>query len=146
MDWSVAVTPLDKGQVDEMARKAFHLMTGLNLDSFNVRTKIETEGLPKRSDSDNKIFSAKDVEYPFATFKYGDSNSVRVPFSGEMVQVSPGHGEFVSLLAIVSKTEAVYELGEKFIGHGAWESALVKKVNSMDTAQRGEVYRRLFVH
>jgi hypothetical protein len=63
-----------------------------------------------------------------------------------MVQTSPGHGEFVSLLAIVSKTEAVYELGEKFIGQGTWESNLLNQVNSMNTEQRGAVYRRLFVH
>lgn len=146
MDWSCAVAPLDKGQVDEMARKAFHAMTGMNLDSFNVQTKIETEDFPNRTDSNSKIFSAKDVVYPFAIFKYGDSNSVRVPFFGEMVQTSRGHGEFVSLLAIVSKTEAVYELGEKFLGQGTWESNMLNQVNSMNTEQRGEVYRRLFAH
>lgn len=146
MDWSCAVTPLDKGQVDEMARKTFHAMTGMDLNRFNVQTMIETEKLPKPTDSNYIILSAKDVVYPFATFKYGDSNSVRVPFSGEMVQTGPGHGEFVSLFAVVSKTEAIYELGEKFIGHGTWENNMVKKVNSMNTAQRSEVYRRLFVH
>jgi hypothetical protein len=146
MDWSCAVAPLDKGQVDGMARQAFHAMTGVNLDSLNVQTKIETEDFPNRTDANRKTFSAKDVVYPFAIFKYGDSNSVRVPFYGEMVQTSPGHGEFVSLLAIVSKTEAVYELGEKFIGQGTWESNLLNQVNSMNTEQRGAVYRRLFVH
>jgi hypothetical protein len=63
-----------------------------------------------------------------------------------MVQTSPGRGEFVSLLAIVNKSEAVFELGEKFLGQGTWERNMLDQVNSMDTEQRGEVYRRLFVH
>ncbi|MGO8766087.1 MAG: hypothetical protein ACLQSR_13250 [Limisphaerales bacterium] len=154
MDWSGAVAPLDKGQVDELARKAFHAITGMNLESFNVETKIDIEKFPNpngvhadatvATDSKIKILTPKDVVYPFAIIKYGDANSVRVPFFGEMVQTSPGRGEFVSLLAIVSKTEAVYELGEKFLGQGTWESNMLKQVNSMNTTQRGEVYRRLF--
>jgi len=156
MDWSGAAAPLDKQQVDEMARKAFQAMTGMNLDSFNVHTKIDIEKFPNlnavhadvtvASDSKIKILTSKDVVYPFAIIKYGDSNSVRVPFFGEMVQTSLGRGEFVSLLAIVNKSEAVLELGEKFLGQGTWETNLLKQVNSMNTTQRGEVYRRLFVH
>jgi hypothetical protein len=156
MDWSCAVAPLDKGQVDEMARKAFHAMTGRDLGSLNVGTKIEVEKFLNRNavhqdvtvtgDPGVKIFTPKDYVYPFATFKYGDVNSVRVPFSGEMVQTSPGHAEFVALLAIVGKSEAVYELGEKFLGQGTWERTMLDQVNAMDTEQRGEVYRRLFAH
>ena len=156
MDWSGAVAPLDNGQVDEMARKAFQAMTGMNLDSFNVQTKIDIEKFPNlnaahadvtvASDSKINILTPKDVVYPFAIIKYGDANSVRVPFFGEMVQTSPGRGEFVSLLAIVNKSGAVLELGEKFLGQGTWESNMLKQVNSMNTTQRGEVYRRLFAH
>jgi hypothetical protein len=156
MDWSCAVAPLDRQQVDGMARKAFQTMTGMNLDSFNVQTKIDIEKFPNlnsvhadvtvASDSKIKILTPNDGVYPFAIVKYGDSNSVRVPFFGEMVQTSPGRGEFVSLLAIVNKSEAVFELGEKFLGQGTWESNMLKQVNSMNTAQRGEVYSRLFVH
>jgi len=156
MDWSGAVAPLDKGQVDELARKAFHAMTGMNLDSFNVQTKIDIEKFPNpnavhtdvtvASDSKIKILTPKDVVYPFAIIKYGDANSVHVPFSGEMVQTSPGRGEFVSLLTIVNQSEAVFELGEKFLGQGNWERNMLDQVNSMNTEQRGEVYRRLFVH
>lgn len=127
------------------ARKAFQAMTGMDLDSLNVETKIETGKFPNPIDSGKKIFESKDFVYPFATFKYGDSNSVRVPFFGEMVQTGPGHGEFVSLLAIVSKTEAVFQLGEKFLGQGTWENKMLEQVNSMNTEQRGEVYRRLFI-
>lgn len=156
MDWSGAVAPLDKRQVDAMARKAFHAMTGMNLDSFNVRANIEMEKFPNpnavhadvtvASDSKIKILTPKDVVYPFAIFKYGDANSVRVPFFGEMVQTSPGHGEFVSLLAIVDKANATFELGVQFLGQGTWESNMLNQVNSMNTTQRGQVYRRLFVH
>jgi hypothetical protein len=156
MDWSRAVVPLDKGQVDEIARKSFHAMTGMNLDSLNVQTKIDIEKFPNQNavqanepvagDSKIKVLTPNDVVYPFAIIRYGDANSVRVPFFAEMVQTSPGRGEFVSLLAIVNKSEAVFELGEKFLGQGTWESNMLKQVNSMDTEQRGEVYRRLFVH
>jgi len=139
-----------------LARKAFHAMTGMNLDSFNVQTKIDIEKFPNpnavhtdvtvASDSKIKILTPKDVVYPFAIIKYGDANSVHVPFSGEMVQTSPGRGEFVSLLTIVNQSEAVFELGEKFLGQGNWERNMLDQVNSMNTEQRGEVYRRLFVH
>jgi hypothetical protein len=128
-------------------------MTGLNLDSLNVQTKIDIEKFPNvanadvvTSDPKIKVVTPSDVVYPFAIIRYGDANSVRVPFFAEMVQTSPGRGEFVSLLAIVNKSEAVFELGEKFLGQGTWESNMLKQVNSMDTEQRGEVYRRLFVH
>lgn len=155
MDWSGAVVPLGKGQVDEIARKAFHAMTGLNLDSLSVQTKIDIEKFSNpnaihanviTSDSKIKILPPKDDVYPFAIIRYGDANSVRVPFFAEMVQTSPGRGEFVSLLAIVNKSEAVFELGEKFLGQGTWESKMLTQVKSMNTEQRGEVYQRLFIH
>jgi hypothetical protein len=35
---------------------------------------------------------------------------------------------------------------ENFLGQGNWERNMLGQVNSMNTEQRGEVYRRLFVH
>ena len=154
MDWSIAVTPLDENQVDTLAHNAFHEMTGLDLNSFNFTTKILTEGIlnpnaihPEVTMTGNlnaKFFTPKDYVYPFATFQYGDSNFMLVPFSGEMVQTSLGHGEFVNLFASLKKTEAIFELGEKFLGQGTWEQDMLDQVNSMDTEQRGQVYRRVF--
>ena len=38
----------------------------------------------------------------------------------------------------------IFELGEKFLGQGTWEQDMLDQVNSMDTEQRGQVYRRVF--
>jgi len=156
MDWSCAVAPLDKNQVDAMARNAFHEMTGLDLKSFNVVTKMDTEKIlntsaihPEVTVTGNlnaKLFSPKDYVYPFATFEYSDSNFSRVPFSGEMVQSSSGRGEFVKLFAVSRNPDALFELGEKFIGQGTWEQNLLFEVRSMNTEERGQVYRRVFQH
>jgi len=155
MDWSSAAAPLDKNQVDRLARNAFQEMTGLGLDTFDVETKIETPGIlnPDAVHPDvtvtgipnARLYSIpKDYLFPFATFKYGDSGSVRVPFSGEMVQTSPGRGEFVSLFAITSKRGAMFELGEEFLGHGTWEQKFLAEVRAMNTEERERVYRRIF--
>ena len=94
----------------------------------------------------HKLFTPKDYVYPFAIFSYDDKRPIRVAFSGEMVQTSAGRGEFVNLFAVVRKTEAIFELGEEFLGKGTWEQAILDNVHSLNTEQRGEVYRRIFQH
>ena len=155
MDWSSAVRPLEKNQVNMLARHAFHEMTGLDLASFHVeQTKMDVEGLlnPNASHPDvtvtgninARLYTPKDYVYPFAAFSYGGGGSVLVAFSGEMVQTSPGRGEFVDLFAVVKKTEAIFELGEKFLGQGTWEQAMLDNVRSLNTQERGQIYRRIF--
>ena len=157
MDWSFSVAPLDKNQVDTLARRAFHEMTGLDLSDFNAEAKIRTPEIlnPEAVHSDVKVtgninarlFSKpKDYVYPFAIFQYDKLDPALVFFSGEMVQTSAAHGEFVSLFAGVRKTEAIFELGEKFLGQGTWEQEFITKVRAMNTEERGQVYRRVFQH
>ena len=156
MDWSVASTPLDSNSVDEIAQKAFFEMTLTNLQSFKVATKINIEKFlntnakhPEVTVTGNpnfKLFTPKDYVYPFATFEYHEVGGSRMSFSGEMAQTAPGQGEFVKLLAVNRNPDALFELGEKFLGVGTWEGNMLEQVNSMNTTQRGEVYRRLFAH
>lgn len=155
MDWSCAVSPLDKNWVDEEARNAFHEMTGLDLNSFNVETNIRMEkflnknavhsGVTVTGSLQARLFTPKDYVYPFATFEYGNSNLTRVTFEGEMVQTSPGRGEFVSLLAFLNKTQGIFELGEKFLGQGTWEQDMVDQIDAMSEEQREQVFRRTFI-
>jgi hypothetical protein len=160
MDWSCAVRPLDTNQVSRLAHRAFREMTGLDLGSFHLeKSKIDVEGIlnpnashPEVTVTGNlnaKLYTPKDYLYPFAEFQYDDTSSahpVHVTFSGEMVQTSPGRGEFVELFAVVRKTEAIFELGEEFLGQGTWEQAMLDNVRSLNTEQRGQVYRRIFQH
>lgn len=94
-----------------------------------------------------KLYTPKDYLYPFADFRFDDSGAAHranVAFSGEIVQTTPGHGEFVKLFAVVRKTEAIFELGEKFLGKGTWEQTLLDRVRSLNTDERGQIYRRVF--
>jgi hypothetical protein len=160
MDWSQAAQPLAKEQVDTLARKAFHEMTGLDLSSFQIRqTKIDIEpivnpdashsGVTVTGNLNARLYTPQDKVYPFVEFRYDDTtpaHPANVAFSGQMVQTSTRQGQFVELFAVLRKTEAVYELGEKFLGQGTWEQPLLDHVNSLNTDQRGEVYRRIFSH
>jgi hypothetical protein len=160
MDWSSAVSPLDKGQVGTLVYHAFHEMTGLDLGSFQLATtKIDVQGIldsnavhPEVSVTGNlnaKLYTPKDYRYPFAEFQYDDTTPKHEPhvaISGEMVQTSPGHGEFVKLVTLVRKTGAIFELGEEFLGQGTWEQSMLNNVRSLDTDQRGQVYKRIFQH
>jgi hypothetical protein len=160
MDWSGAVQPLDKEEANTLSRHAFREMTGLDLDSFHLgKTKIDSERIlnPVASHPDvtvtgnlnARIYTPKDYLYPFVEFSYDDSDPMHSPFvsfSGQMVQTSPGRGEFVDLFAVVRKTEAVFELAEKFLGQGTWEESMLDNVHSLDTEQRGQIYRRIFQH
>jgi hypothetical protein len=154
MGWSGTSVPLDKKQVDTMAQNAFYEMTGRSLNSFNVGSRIATDkilnhdavhpGVTVTGNLNAKLFTPQDYVYPFATFQYGDSNFTKVPFQGEMVQSAAGKGEFVELLVIARKQDALFELGEKFFGQGNWEQDVIDGVNSMNTEQRGQVYQRVF--
>jgi hypothetical protein len=157
MDWSCAARPLDKNEINRITHIAFHEMTGLDLDALHVESvAFDTQGVlnPDAVHPDVKVtgtlkaklFTPNDYVYPFASFKYGDSNSVRVVFSGEMVQTSSGRGEFVELFALVNKSDAIFELGEKFLGQGTWEQAMLDNVHSLSTEERGKIYRRIFQH
>lgn len=160
MDWSSAVSPLDKGQVGTLAYHAFHEMTGLNLGGFQLETtKIDVQGIlnPNAEHSgvsvtgnlNAKLYTPKDYRYPFAEFRYDDTTPKHEPhvaFSGQIVQTSLGHGEFVELSAVVRKTEAIFELGEKFLGRGTWEQSMLTNVSSLNTEQRGQIYKRIFQH
>lgn len=160
MDWSHAMQPLDKEQVRSLAYRAFNEMTGLDLGSFSLqKSEVSVEGIrnpdaahPEVTITGNmnaKLYTPKDNLYPFADFRFDDdggAHPARVAFSGEMVQTSAGHGEFVKLFAVVRKTEAIFELGEKFFGQGTWEQAMLDNVRSLNTEQRGQVYRRIFQH
>ena len=160
MDWSSAVRPLDERGVRELAYRAFREMTGLELDSFQLKTAmVHLPGVlnPNALHADvtttgslnAKLYTPEDYVYPFAEFRYDDTsptNRMHVAFSGQMVQTSPGHGEFIELFAVVGKTEAIFELAERFLGQGTWEQDLLETVRSLDTEQRGQVYRRIFQH
>jgi hypothetical protein len=160
MDWSHAVQPLDKEQVRSLAYRAFNEMTGVDLRAFSLeKSEVNVEEFrdpdaahPEVNVTGNinaRLYTPKDKLYPFADFRFDDNGAGHRPnisFSGEMVQTSPGHGEFVELFAVVSKTEAIFELGEKFLGQGTWEQAMLDNVRSLNTQQRGEVYRRIFQH
>ena len=158
MDWSSAMSPLDKGQISTLAYHAFHEMTGLDLGSFQLETtKINVEGILNPNAAQHevsvtgnlkaKLYTPKDYRYPFAEFRYDDTtpkHEPRVAFSGQIVQTSSGHGEFVELSAVVRKTEAIFELGEGFLGQGTWEQSMLDNVRSLDTEQRSQVYKRIF--
>lgn len=159
-DWSHAMQPLDKELVRSLAYRAFNEMTGLELSSFSLeKSEVSAEAIrnpdaahPEVTITGNinaKLYTPKDNPYPFADFRFDDNGGAhpaRVAFSGEMVQTSPGHGEFVNLFAVVRKTEATFELGEKFFGQGTWEQAVLDSVRSLNTEERGQVYRRIFQH
>lgn len=155
-DWSGATAPLDDSQINRLAQKAFYEMTGRELSSFHLQnTKIDTTGVPNpdapqkavfTGNLSGKINSRNDFVYPFATFSFDDGNFFQVAFSGEMLQTTPGHGEFVELFAPMRKTEAIFELGEKFLGQGTWEQAMLDKVRSLNADERGQIYRRISLH
>jgi hypothetical protein len=157
MDWSGAVRPLDENNLNSLARRAFLEMTGQDLASFHLtNAKIESErvlnpnssrsGVTVSGNLTAKLYSPNDYVYPFAAFSYDDGASRQVAFSGEMMQTSAGRGEFVEVFAVVRKTEAIFELGEKFLGQGTWEQAMLDNVRSLNTEQRGQIYRRIFQH
>ena len=157
MNWSGAGTPLAKSSVQTMMGDAFKACSGLELSSFAVEPKISFPKLlntdvshpSEKVAGDNshaKLYSSKDYVYPFATFSTGYTNASQIAFEGEILQTSPGHGEFVSLSILQRNTDALFDLGEKFLGQGSWEKSVVDQVNSMNTEERGQVYRRIFRH
>jgi hypothetical protein len=157
-EWSQAQSPLDKDQVDRMARAAFMVMTGRDLDSFNVQATIKTPEVLNRNVEHPevkvtgvpgaKLISRHDNVYPFAFFSYSPPSSSYRPFSGELMQTKPGSGEFVRLFAPVGTPDAVFALAEKFLGSqsGLWEQSLLSEVRSMPEKEQAEVYRRMFAH
>jgi hypothetical protein len=157
MDWSGAVSPLDKSIVNLMLQQAFHDLTGRDLASLHLAPemtmpKILNTAASHRSEkvagqnSHARLYSSKDYVYPFAIFSTGYNNPAYVSFEGEIVQTSPGQGKFVSLSVMQRNTEAVYDLGEKFLGHAGWDQDMLDQVNSMSDEQRGQVYKRIFAH
>lgn len=157
LDWSGATSPIEEGQVETLAQHAFNKMTGLDLNSY-AKLHVDVSPIPNPYAShptfkvitgspNATLRSASDVLYPFATFSNNDPGRVytHVSFEGEMVQTSPGHAEFVYLSAVEIAKEEVFELGEKFLGKGAWEQQMFDEIESMNTDQRGQVYRRIFI-
>lgn len=159
LDWSGATSPIAKSQVDALAERAFNKMTGLDLSSFHVQLNVDVEPVnnPYAKHPSFKVIygdgspnamlrSASDVLYPFASFKNEQVPTTHIAFEGEMIQTGPGHVEFVYLDTLEKGNGEVFELGEKFFGKGPWEKQMFDEIESMDTDQRGQVYRRIFAH
>jgi hypothetical protein len=155
MDWSGATAPLNKITVKMMVEPAFDELTGMDLASLHIEPEISTPKILNKDAShpdeivagENphaKLYSSRDYVYPFATFSINYTNVIL--FEGEIVQTSAGYGEFVSITTLKRNTQALFDFGEKFLGQGTWEQDLLDQVNSMNSQQRGEVYRRIFKH
>jgi hypothetical protein len=141
--------------VRAMVAQAFHALTGKELADLKINLSITTPKILNTDASHSgqtvtgenlhaKIYSANDYVYPFATFTTDHTNAF--PLEGEIVQTSPGHGEFVYIMALQRSKEGLFDLGEKFLGQGTWERSVLDQVGSMDDEQRGEVYKRIFKH
>jgi hypothetical protein len=155
MDWSGATVPLDKSVVKTMVEQAFHELTGMDMALLHIEPEISIPEVLNKDAShpgeivagenpQARLYSSKDYVYPFAIFSINYTNVIL--FEGEIVQTSAGRGVFVSITTLKRNTLALFDFGEKFLGQGTWEKNMLDQVNSMNSEQRGEVYRRMFKH